>query len=86
MSSFILGQMQALTTSQRLQYSQATAIFTRVQAFNNVIRGKRIAGNKEISYYVFADNTEKTMFTLGQFILTQNDPSNASLYATVKQI
>jgi hypothetical protein len=78
--------MKALTPSQRLHYAQATSIFTRVQAFNNAVRGQRLAGNTQISYYVFVDNTEKTMFTLGQFILTQNDPSNAALYATVRQI
>jgi hypothetical protein len=86
MTCFKLGDMKALTPSQRLQYSQATSIFTRVQAYNNVIRGKRLAGNTQVSYYVFNDSTEKTMFTLGQFILTQNDPTNAVLYATVKQI
>lgn len=86
MSCFILGDMKALTPSQRLQYAQAASIFRRVQAYNTVVRGKRLAGNTNVSYYVFADNTEKTMFRLGQFVLTQNDPINANLYLTVQQI
>lgn len=86
MSCLILGDMKALTPSQRLQYAQASSIFTRVQAYNNNIRGKRLAGNTQVSYYVFADNTEKTMFKLGQYLFTQNDPTNAALYASVKEI
>jgi hypothetical protein len=78
--------MKALTPSQRLHYAQAASTFKRVQAFNVIVRGKRLSGNKEVSYYIFADNTERTLFRLGQIILTQNDPTNANLYLTVEQI
>jgi hypothetical protein len=78
--------MKALTPCQKLHYAQAASIFKRVQAYNATVRGKRLAGNREATYYVFADNTERTLFRLGQFILTQNDPTNANLYLTVEQI
>jgi hypothetical protein len=86
MSCLILGDMKALTPSQKIHYAQATTIFKRVQAFNLIVRGKRLAGNTDVSYYVFVDNTERTLFRLGQIILTQNDPINANLYLTVEQI
>jgi len=86
MSCLILGDMKALTPSQRLQYSKAISIFRSVQAFNNKVKGQRRAGNTEATYYVFADNVERTLFTQGQFILTQNDPTNAALYASVVKI
>ena len=86
MSCLILGDMKALTPSQKLHYAQATSIFKRVQAYNATVRGKRLAGNKDVSYYIFTDNTERTLFRLGQIILTQNDPTNANIYLTVEQI
>ena len=86
MSCLILGDMKALTPSQWLQYGKAVTIFRTIQAYNNTVRGQRQAGNKDVTYYVFADNTEKTLFKQGQYILTQNDPTNAALYADVIKI
>jgi hypothetical protein len=86
MSEITLGNMKALTYSQLNQYKQAMALFIRVQAYNQIVRNKRLAGNKEISYYTFANNTEETMFTLGQFLLVQNNPTNASLYNLIVKI
>jgi hypothetical protein len=88
MSCLILGQMKALTPSQKLQYSQATSVFTRVQAYNANIVSLRGAGNTEVSYYVFRDNAEKTFLKEGLYILTQNDPAGvaAGRYTVVKEI
>lgn len=86
MSCLILGDMKALGASQWLQYAKAVTIFRTVQDYNNKVRGQRLAGNKEASYYVFTDNTEKTLFGEGRAILVQNDPNNASLYAEVVKI
>lgn len=88
MSCFIVGSMTGLTNSQRIEYGIATSIFLRVQAFNQDIRTRRIAGNKTLSYYIFVDNTEMTKYRQGQFILTQNDPAGvlAGLYNDVVQI
>lgn len=88
MSCLIIGEMTALTNSQLLQYSNATRIFLQVQAFNQDIRTRRIAGNNTLSYYVFVNNTERALYTQGQFILSQNNPTGAAagLYNDVVQI
>jgi len=88
MSDLIMGQMTGLTNTQLLQYSGAGRVFLRIQAFNKDIRNKRIAGNKTLSYYMFADYAEKSAYRIGQFVLTQNDPVGASagLYDDVDEI
>jgi hypothetical protein len=86
MTDLMFGEMTGLTNSQYLIYSDAARIFLRVQAYNTDIRTRRIAGNKTLSYYIFADNTERIMYRKGQFILSQNDPTNTSLYQDVVQI
>jgi hypothetical protein len=78
--------MKALSPSQWLQYGKAVTIFRNVQEYNKKVRGQRQAGNTEAMYYIFRDNTEKTLFRQGQFILTQNDPTNAALYADIIKI
>lgn len=80
MSCLILGDMKGLTPSQRIQYAQAASVCKRVIAYNMNIRSQRVAGNKNASYYTFVDNNERNLYKMGQFILTQNDPSNAALY------
>ena len=86
MSCFKTGEMTGLANSQYLIYNDAARIFLRVQAFNQSVRTRRIAGNRTLSYYVFADNTEKTLYRQGQFILSENDPTNTALYQDVEQI
>jgi hypothetical protein len=88
MSCFIIGEMTGLTNTQLLQFSDASRVFLRVQAFNQNIRSKRIAGNKTLSYYIFANYAEKNAYRIGQFTLTQNDPISAAggLYNDVEEI
>jgi chorismate-pyruvate lyase len=80
--------MNGLTQSQKLQYTAAAATFIRIQAFNDTIKTNRQLGNISLSYYVFANNTEKETYRLGQFVLSQNDPSGATngYYNDVVQI
>jgi hypothetical protein len=88
MSCFIVGSMNGLTNKQLIEYGMASSIFKRVQAYNENIRTRRIAGNNTLSYYIFANNTEMTMYRQGQFLLTQNDPVGAAagFYNDVVQI
>ena len=78
MSCFVIGSMKALTYSQRAKFSQAASDFYRIKTYNTDIRYKRNAGNKSLSYYTFVNAAEKASYTLGQFVLTQNDPVGAS--------
>jgi hypothetical protein len=78
---FIVGSMKGLTHSQYLLYSRAVSTFYRVHNYDLAIYAKRLAGVTGISYYVFADNTEETMYKMGQRILIQNDPVGALLFS-----
>lgn len=80
MSCLILGEMKALTPSQKIAYSQAVSLFVRIQKYNKNIQNKRRNGETQLTYYTFANSSEKTTFVQGQFILTQNDPNG--IYAT----
>lgn len=85
MSCFIVGSMKGLTNAQLIMYNQATSTFRRIQAYDADIRTKRIAGNKSLSYYIFQEG-EKSLYTMGQFLLNQNDPINAANYQDVVKI
>ena len=85
MSCFIVGSMTGLTNSQLIKYNQATSTFLRIQAYDTVIRSKRLSGNKEVSYYVYKEG-EKALYTMGQFLLNQNDPNNSPNYQDVVKI
>ena len=81
MTSFTIGSMTGLTNTQYLLYSRATSIFHKVHNYDLNIYAKRLAGVTGISYYVFSDNTEETMYKMGQRILIQNDPVGALRFA-----
>ena len=83
-SCFVIGKMSGLTYTQYQQYSNAASIFFRVQKYNaniSTIRGNGGSG----SYYQFVSNEEQTLFTLGQYVVNQNDPGNPTKYALVQQ-
>jgi hypothetical protein len=82
---FIVGKMKGLTFTQYRIYSNATSIFTRVQAFNANVSTLRGLGNDKISYYQFGSAVEREAFIQGQMLLIQNDPTNAARYATIPQ-
>jgi len=78
---FIVGSMKGLTHTQYLTYSRAVSTFYKVHNYDLDIYAKRLAGVTGISYYTFADSTEETMYKMGQYILVQNDPVGALLFA-----
>lgn len=78
-SDFIVGQMEGLTNTEYLTYSNAVYIFHKVEAYNLNVSTLRAAGNKSLSYYTFQSSTEKTSYTQGRMLLIQNDPVNAAL-------
>lgn len=85
MSCFIGGDMKGLTNNQRVKYSMAENTFLRIQAYDNDIRTKRLAGNKSLSYYVFKEG-EQMLYKQGQYLLVQNDATNESLYRSVVKV
>jgi hypothetical protein len=85
MPCFIGGQMKALTYNQLAQYTLAQNTFFRVQAYDAKIRNRRIAGDKTASYYTFKEG-EQMLYRQGQFLLAQNDPTNAILYQPVVKV
>lgn len=84
-TSFNPGLMTGLTNSQVLIYSNAVNTFLRIQAFNQDIRTRRLAGNKTLSYYIFKEG-EETSYRQGQFILTQNNPNSFANFQDVEKI
>ena len=85
MSCFPIGNMKGLTFMQYRTYSHAVNTFTTVQAFNSNVSTLRAGGNTSLSYYTFNSILEETSFTLGNILLLQNDPKNASLYTPVEK-
>ena len=77
--------MKALSYSQLNKYSLAENTFFRIDAYNKDIRNKRTAGDKTASYYTFKEG-EQLLYKQGQFLLTQSDPTNASLYEGVVKL
>ena len=77
--------MKGLTFMQYNDYSNAVNIFRTVEAFNSNVSTMRATGNKGLSYYTFKSSTEETNYTRGQYLLVQNDPTNAALYTPVEK-
>jgi hypothetical protein len=77
-SDFIVGQMQGLSNTQYLTYSNAVFIFHKVEAYNLNVSTLRSAGKKTLPYYAFDSTTEQASYTQGMFLLFQNDPVNAA--------
>jgi hypothetical protein len=85
MPCFVGGQMKALTYNQYLKYQLAQSTFLRIQAYDSAIRTKRLAGDSTASYYIFKEG-EQVLYKMGQFILTENNPTNSSLYLSVVKV
>lgn len=85
MPCFIGGQMKALNYTQLTKYSLAQNTFFRIEAYNTDIKAKRLAGDKTASYYTFKEG-EQILYKQGQFLLTQNDPTNANLYQSIVKV
>jgi hypothetical protein len=85
MPCFIGGQMKGLTHNQLSKYTLAENTFFRINNYNKDIRNKRTAGDKTASYYTFKEG-EQILYKQGQFLLTQNDPTNATLYQGVVKL
>lgn len=77
--------MKALTNSQLMKYSNAVSVFKRVEEYNANIAAQRLAGDLSPSYYEFLNSDEQAQYTLGRFILFQNDPAYAN-YVPVEKI
>lgn len=77
--------MKALTYNQLTKYTLAENTFFRINDYNKAIAVKRIAGDKTASYYVFKEG-EQMLYKQGQFLLTQNDPTNAVIYQGVAKV
>ena len=85
MACLALGIMTGLTNSQRIKYSQAISIFKRVEAYNANILMLRRAGDSTKTYYEFVSTDEQSQYTLGRFLLNQND-SKFTTYIPVEKI
>jgi len=85
MPCFIGGQMKGLTYTQLNKYGLAENTFFRIDNYNKDIRNKRTAGDKTASYYVFKEG-EQLLYKQGQFLLTQNDPTNAGIYQGIVKL
>lgn len=82
---FPLGQMKGLTYSQLLKYSNAVSVFKRVEAYNTKVVSLHLSGDTTQSYYEFVNSDEKSQYTLGLFLLVQNDLNYAN-YVPVQKI
>ena len=82
---FKLGKMKGLTHLQFSTYSSATYVFERIQSINSNVSTLRSAGDKSVRYYQFQTADEQAMYTMGQRLLIQNDPDNASSYFSVQK-
>jgi hypothetical protein len=77
--------MKGLTYTQVNKYSLAQNTFMRINEYNKAIVVKRVGGDKTASYYTFKEG-EELLYKQGQFLLTQNDPTNAVLYQSVAKL
>ena len=71
---------------QYKEYKAAVNTFLRVQAYDTAILLQRRSGYTDVSYYTFADSTERTQYTEGRMLLIQNDPLNIERYKEIEKI
>ena len=73
MNSLSLGKMKGLTFTQYNDYKQAIVTYNRVEIYNSNVSTMR-SGNVSLTYYEFVTYQEQTDYTLGLYLLTQNNP------------
>jgi hypothetical protein len=83
--SIPLGKMMGLTFIQYRQYTTAINMFRTVEAYNSNVSTLRGNGDTGLSYYTFTSTTDEANYTMGQYLLVQNDPNNASKYTAVQK-
>ena len=83
--SIPLGKMTGLTFIQYRQYTTAVNMFRTVEAYNSNVSTLRGNGTIGLSYYTFTSTTDESDYTMGRYILVQNDPNNAANYIPVQK-
>ena len=83
--SIPLGKMKGLTFKQYRQYTTAVNMFRTVEAYNSNVSTLRGNGNTGLTYYIFTSSTDEANYTMGQYLLVQNDPNDISNYTTVQK-
>lgn len=73
MNSLSLGTMKGLTFAQYNDYKQAIGTYNRVETYNSNVSTMRSV-NVNLTYYEFVTYQEQTDYTLGLYLLTQNNP------------
>jgi hypothetical protein len=71
-----LSGFKFLTFAQKTEYQRAWQIFNNVQAFNSNVSTLRAAGQKNLTYYQFISNIEKTKCLQGQYLHVQSYPAS----------
>jgi hypothetical protein len=74
MNSLSLGKMKGLTFTQYNDYKQALGTYNRVEAYNSNVSTMRGNGQTSLSYYEFVSYQEQSEYTIGLYLLTQNNP------------
>jgi hypothetical protein len=74
--AFDLSGFLALPSSVKLDYQQYWNTFNRIQAFNSNVSTIRSGGDKQLTYYSFANYDEVTSFTQGQYLHVQRYPNS----------
>ena len=75
MPCFTLGTMKGLTFMQYSEYKTAVETYTKVESYNSNVSTLRGNGATSVTYYDFVTCLEQTKYTLGLFVLTQNNPT-----------
>lgn len=81
--TFDLSGFLALPSSVKLDYQTYWNIFNRIQAYNSNVSTIRSGGDRQQTYYSFANYDEVTGFTQGQYLHVQRYPN--SNWATVSK-
>lgn len=73
---FDLSGFLFMYQSQNLEYQQSITIFQTIFSYNSNVSTLRAGGASNLTYYQFATNKEKTMYTKGRYLLVQSYPGS----------